>query len=73
MRKLIEISYDVKCHFMVSSYEVHHYDDGSYCDFKVGSVTNPKELNKIVGDLEYRILCIDEHLIVRIFEDYIEY
>lgn len=73
MIKLIETSFDVKCHLCLGSYELHHYDDGSYCDFNVGSITNPRVLNKIVGDLEYRILCINGQMIVRIFEDLKEY
>ena len=71
--QLIETCFDVKCHFMVGSYVLNHYDDGSYADIKVGSVTNPKELNKLIGELEYSILCIDENLIVRIYEDFREY
>lgn len=73
MIKLIETCFDVKCHLSLGSYELHHYDDGSYCDFNVSRINDPRALNNIVGDLEYRIYCINGQMIVRIFEDFKEY
>lgn len=73
LEQLIEVSFDVKCHLEIGSYELHHYDDGSFTDFHVSSIKNPKELNNVIGSLEYRIHQDERGIVIRVFEDYKEY
>lgn len=68
----IDICFNVKCYLCVDSYELHHYEDGDYADFKVIKINDPKTLSRIVGNNEYRILADDGCIRVRVFENFIE-
>lgn len=73
LQSFIETCFDIKCHLRLSSYELHQYDDGSYSDFHVKNISDPKALNRIVGSLEYRIHTDDNGIVIRVFEDFREY
>ena len=72
METLMDTCYDVKIHLQVGSFEVHYYEDGSYVDFKVNKIQAPKTLNRIIGNLEYRMLQMEGWIVIRVFEDYCE-
>lgn len=66
--ELIEISLDVKNHLNLSSFAMYVYEDGSYCEFLVSKIKDPKVLLDITQGLEI-FLCADkDNIIVRLFE-----
>lgn len=69
---LIEVAFDVKVYFGVSSYELHQYDDGSYVDFLVQKIPDVKRLLSLANGLDMRILHDERGIIVRLFENYVE-
>lgn len=73
MVELIERSFDLKIYLGIGSYELHHYDDGSFSDFHVPKINYPKEINKIIGPLTYKILQDERGIVIRVFEDFKEY
>lgn len=68
LQELIEIAFDVKVFFQLSSYELHHYEDGSYVDFHVRKVVDLPTLIKIANGLELKFFADDGTMIVRLFE-----
>lgn len=70
---LIEVAFDVKVYFGVSSYELHQYDDGSYVDFLVQKIPDVKRLLSLAMGLDVRILHDERGIIVRLSENYEEY
>lgn len=66
--ELIETACKVQVYFGVCSFEVNHFDDGSYIDFKVNRIVDVPALQKITGDLEIKFFCDNGWLIVRLFE-----
>lgn len=73
MVELIERSFDLKRTLCIGSYELHHYDDGSFSDFHVPKINDPKAINKVIGPLEYKILQDERGIVIRVFEDFKEY
>ena len=71
-QELIERAFDIKVLFQLSSYELHHYEDGSYVDFHVQKVLCLPTLVKLAGKLELKFFSADGYMIVRLFEDYTE-
>lgn len=68
----IDTCFNVKCYLRVDSYELHHYEDGDYADFKVTLINDPKNLLSVVGNHECRFLADDEFIRVRVFENFVE-
>lgn len=68
LQELIETAFDVKVFFQLSSYELHHYEDGSYVDFHVRKVVDLPSLIKIANGLELKFFAEDGTMIVRLFE-----
>ena len=68
LQELIDRSYDIKIFFRIGSYELHHYEDGSFTVFRVQKVVDLKTLVRLAGDLELRFFVENEQLIVRLFE-----
>lgn len=66
--ELMERSFDIKCHFRLSSYELHHFEDGSYSDFHVQKVLDLPALVKLAGGLELKFIHDTNSIIVRLFE-----
>ena len=69
----MEICIDVKIFLQVSGFEVHYYEDGSYADFRVRNVIDPRRLCEKCAQLDFRILEVEGNLVIRIYEDYNEY
>lgn len=70
--ELIEVAFDVKVYFGVSSYELHQYDDGSYVEFHVQKVPDVKRLLSLVNDLDMVITYDERGIIIRLYENYQE-
>lgn len=68
LEELIERSFDLKVFFQLSSYELHQYEDGSYCDFHVQKVVDLPGLVHLAGGLELKFFHDTNSMIVRLFE-----
>ena len=68
LQELIERSFDLKVFFQLSSYELHQYEDGSYCDFHVQKVVDLPGLVHLAGGLELKFFHDTNSMIVRLFE-----
>lgn len=68
LSELIERAYDIKIYFCVGSYELHHYEDGSFVDFHVQKVVDLPNLQRLAGDLVIKFFSGDGYMIVRVFE-----
>ena len=73
LEELIETSFNVKCHLKVDSYELHHYEDGSYTDIKTPKINDLSTLLSITKGLEIRLFSQNDKIVVRVFENYSEY
>lgn len=68
LQELIETAFNVEVFFQVGSYELHHYEDGSFADFRVRKVVDLPALIKIANGLELKFFGDDNAIIVRLFE-----
>ena len=68
LQELIDRAYDIKIFFRSFSYEFHHYEDGSYADFKVQKVVDLPTLLRLAGGLQLKFFVADGQLVVRLFE-----
>lgn len=68
LENLIDTCYNLKVFLCVSSYELHQYDDGSYADFKVTKVADPRTLLIKVGSHQVKLFAEDDNIIIRVFE-----
>lgn len=68
LQELIEVSFDVKVFFQLASYELHHYEDGSFSDFRVKKIVDLPTLIKVANGLELKFFAGDDFIIVRLFE-----
>ncbi len=69
---LIDVAFNVKVYFKVSSYELHQYDDGSYVEFVVQKIPDVKRLLSLTKGLDMQILNGNIGIIVRLYENYSE-
>lgn len=70
LQKLIDVAFDVKVYFGVNFYELHHYEDGSYCEFRVRQVRDLKTLLRLSNGLEVGFFADGDFVVVRLYEDY---
>jgi len=68
LEKLIDTCYNIKVFLAVSSYELHQYEDGSFADFKVAKVTDPRTLLIKAGSHQVRLFAEGDYIIIRVFE-----
>lgn len=68
LQELIEVSFDVKVFFQIASYELHHYEDGSFSDFHVKKIVDLPTLIKVAQGLELKFFADGDFIIVRLFE-----
>lgn len=68
LQELIEKAYDIKVFFSLGSYELNHYEDGSFVDFHVQKVVDITTLIRLAGDLELKFFAGNGYMIVRLFE-----
>ena len=70
LSELIENAYKIKVALFLSSYQLYQYEDGSYVDFKVSRIDDPKLILKLAGGLGVKFLADDAYIIIRLFERY---
>ena len=68
LSNLIDTCYDIKVFLAVSSYELHQYEDGSYADFKVSKVADPRTLLLLAGSHEVTLFAYGDYSVIRVFE-----
>lgn len=68
LSELIEVAFDVKVFFGLGSYELHHYEDGSFVDFHVKKITDICGLLEVTKGLELKFFAEENFIIVRLFE-----
>lgn len=68
LQELIETAFRVKVFFKTASYELFHYEDGSYADFHVQKVVDLSTLIRVANGLELKFFAADGFMIVRLFE-----
>lgn len=68
LAELIDKAYDIKVFFCLGSYELNHYEDGSFADFRVQKVVDLPKLIELAGGLELKFFHEEKYIIVRIFE-----
>lgn len=68
LQELVETAFNVKVFFRLSSYELHHYEDGSYVDFHVLKVVDLPTLIRLANGLELKFFAEDGTMIVRLLE-----
>ena len=69
---MLEKAIEVKNLLQVSSFELHHYEDGDYVDFHTGKVNDTRKLSRILDNFDYRIYAFaaDKVITIRIFENF---
>lgn len=68
LQELIETAFNVKVFFQTASYELYHYEDGSFADFRVKKIVDLPTLIKVANGLELKFFADDGFVIVRLFE-----
>lgn len=68
LAELIDRAFDIKVFFELSSYELHHYCDGSYVDFRIKKIYDLQPLIRLAGGLDLKLFADDGFIIVRLFE-----
>ena len=68
LAELIERAFDIKTFFYLGSYELHHYEDGSFVDFRVEKVVDLPGLQKLADGLQLKFFPDEGYIIVRLFE-----
>lgn len=72
MQELINIAFDVNVFFGLSSYVLHHYEDGSFVDFHVRKIDDPVELLRLCQGLDVRMYAEENYITVRLCERFCE-
>lgn len=68
----IDTCFDIKVFLKVGSYELHHYEDGSYADFRIAKIDDPKTILRLANNHELRIREHNGFVVIRVFENYEE-
>ena len=72
LAELIDRACDIKINFGVASFELNHYEDGSFVDFHVRTIVNVDLLVKLAGELELKMFSGENDILVRVFERDVE-
>lgn len=68
-KKLIEVAFDIKVFLGVASYTLYQYEDGSYVEFHVHKILNPRGLIDLANGLEIRFYHGESDIMIRIDEE----
>lgn len=68
LENLIDTCYNLKVILKVGSYELHQYEDGSYADFRVRQIADPRTLLIKAGGHVVKLFAEGDDIIVRVFE-----
>lgn len=68
-KKLIEVAFDIKVFLSVDSYTLYQYEDGSYVEFLVQKIVNPRRLIDLTVGLDIRLYHCENDIMIRVYED----
>lgn len=68
LQELIDRANGIIVYFQIGSYKMHHYENGSFVDFKVKKVVDLPTLQRLAGGLEIKFFVDNGFMIVRLFE-----
>lgn len=68
LEKLIDTCYNIKVFLAVTHYELHQFEDGSFADFKVNTLSDPRSLLIKAGSHQVRLFADGDNIIIRVFE-----
>lgn len=69
LEKLINVAFDLKLFFQVSSYTLFQYEDGSYVEFNVRKVKDLPKLLELCQGLEINFFSSELDILVRVEEN----
>ena len=72
LQELIDIAFDVKVFFNLSSYVLYQFEDGSFVDFHVKKIEDPVELLRLSQGLDVRMYAEENYITVRLYERFCE-
>lgn len=72
LAELIDRAFDIKVFFQLGSYELNHYQDGSFADFRVHKVVDLPKLIELADGLELKFFHEEQYIIVRLMERFSE-
>ena len=72
LAELIDRAFDIKVFFQLGSYELNHYQDGSFADFRVRKVVDLPKLIELADGLELKFFHEEQYIIVRLMERFSE-
>ena len=68
-KKLIEVAFDIKVFLGVASYTLYQYKDGSFVEFHVQKIANPRGLLELVKGSDIRFYHTETDIMIRVDED----
>jgi hypothetical protein len=68
-KKLIEVAFDIKVFLGVASYTLYQYKDGSFVEFHVNKITNPRGLLELAKGSDIRFYGSENGIMIRVEED----
>lgn len=68
LSKLIDTCYNIQVILKVSHYELHQFEDGSYCDFRVRQIADLRLLLMKADLHNVKLFAEGDDIIVRVFE-----
>ena len=72
LAELVDRAFDIKVFFQLGSYELNHYQDGSFADFRVRKVVDLPKLIELADGLELKFFHEEQYIIVRLMERFSE-
>ena len=68
-KKLIEVAFDIKVFLGVASYTLYQYEEGSFVEFHVQKITNPRGVIDLTNGLEIRFFHGETDIMIRVDEN----
>lgn len=68
LSELIDVAFNIKVYLSVGSYEMNHYEEDSYVDFRTRCVKDPAALLRLANGLRLYIFADEGSVIVRLYE-----
>lgn len=68
-KKLIEVAFDIKVFLGVASYTLYQYEDGSFVEFHVQKISNPRGLIDLAAGLDIKFYHGENNIMIRLDED----
>lgn len=69
LKKLIDVAYNIKVFLGLMSYTLYQYEDGSFVEFHVQKILNPRGLIELTNGLQIRFFHSESDIRIRVDED----